>query len=166
MTVTGAAGQIAYALLFRIASGQLLGPDTPVRLQLLEIPRLSGPPKAPPWNSTAAPSHSCTASRSPMPPTAHSTAPTWRCWSAPDPAARAWNAPTCSKPTAASSDPEVQHSTRTPPTTSGSSSSATPVDTNALITRAHAADIPDDRSVAELLDERDVVAKYGLVLTN
>lgn len=36
-TVTGAAGQIAYALLFRIASGQLLGPDTPVRLQLLEI---------------------------------------------------------------------------------------------------------------------------------
>jgi malate dehydrogenase len=38
-TVTGAAGQIAYALLFRIASGQLLGPDTPVRLQLLEIPQ-------------------------------------------------------------------------------------------------------------------------------
>ena len=39
VTVTGAAGQIAYALLFRIASGQLLGPDTPVRLQLLEIPQ-------------------------------------------------------------------------------------------------------------------------------
>ena len=35
--VTGAAGQIGYALLFRIASGQLLGPDTPVRLRLLEI---------------------------------------------------------------------------------------------------------------------------------
>jgi malate dehydrogenase len=33
------AGQIGYALLFRIASGQLLGPDTPVRLQLLEIPQ-------------------------------------------------------------------------------------------------------------------------------
>ena len=31
VTVTGAAGQIGYALLFRIASGQLLGPDTPVR---------------------------------------------------------------------------------------------------------------------------------------
>ena len=39
VTVTGAAGQIAYALLFRIAAGQLLGPRTPVRLQLLEIPQ-------------------------------------------------------------------------------------------------------------------------------
>ena len=39
VTVTGAAGQIAYALLFRIASGQLLGPGHPVRLQLLEIPQ-------------------------------------------------------------------------------------------------------------------------------
>ncbi|MCL2849940.1 MAG: malate dehydrogenase [Micrococcales bacterium] len=38
VTVTGAAGQIGYALLFRIASGQLLGPDQPVRLRLLEIP--------------------------------------------------------------------------------------------------------------------------------
>jgi malate dehydrogenase len=38
VTVTGAAGQIGYALLFRIASGQLLGPDTAVRLRLLEIP--------------------------------------------------------------------------------------------------------------------------------
>jgi malate dehydrogenase len=38
VTVTGAAGQIGYALLFRIASGQLLGPDIPVRLSLLEIP--------------------------------------------------------------------------------------------------------------------------------
>jgi malate dehydrogenase len=37
VTVTGAAGQIGYALLFRIASGQLLGQDTPVRLKLLEI---------------------------------------------------------------------------------------------------------------------------------
>jgi malate dehydrogenase len=37
VTVTGAAGQIGYALLFRIAAGALLGPDTPVRLRLLEI---------------------------------------------------------------------------------------------------------------------------------
>ena len=37
VTVTGAAGQIGYALLFRIASGALLGPDTPVELRLLEI---------------------------------------------------------------------------------------------------------------------------------
>lgn len=39
VTVTGAAGQIGYALLFRIAAGQLLGPDVPVRLRLLEIPQ-------------------------------------------------------------------------------------------------------------------------------
>ena len=39
VTVTGAAGQIGYALLFRIASGQMLGPDVPVRLRLLEIPQ-------------------------------------------------------------------------------------------------------------------------------
>lgn len=38
VTVTGAAGQIGYALLFRIASGAMLGPDVPVRLRLLEIP--------------------------------------------------------------------------------------------------------------------------------
>jgi malate dehydrogenase len=38
VTVTGAAGQIGYALLFRIASGQLLGPDEKIDLRLLEIP--------------------------------------------------------------------------------------------------------------------------------
>ena len=38
VAVTGAAGQISYSLLFRIASGQMLGPDQPVHLQLLEIP--------------------------------------------------------------------------------------------------------------------------------
>jgi len=38
VTVTGAAGQIGYALLFRIASGQMLGPDQKVHLKLLEIP--------------------------------------------------------------------------------------------------------------------------------
>ncbi|MFD7033811.1 malate dehydrogenase [Streptomyces sp. NPDC059917] len=39
VTITGAAGQIGYALLFRIASGHLLGPDVPVNLRLLEIPQ-------------------------------------------------------------------------------------------------------------------------------
>ncbi|MEX0174070.1 malate dehydrogenase [Streptomyces sp. LMG1-1-1.1] len=39
VTVTGAAGQIGYALLFRIASGHLLGADVPVKLRLLEIPQ-------------------------------------------------------------------------------------------------------------------------------
>jgi len=42
VTVTGAAGAIGYALLFRIASGQMLGPETPVELRLLEIPDAMG----------------------------------------------------------------------------------------------------------------------------
>src|SRR3954452_1229669 len=44
VAVTGAAGQIGYSLLFRIASGSMLGPDQPVILQLLEItPALDAP---------------------------------------------------------------------------------------------------------------------------
>jgi malate dehydrogenase len=42
VTVTGAAGQIGYSIVFRIASGQLLGPDQPVDLRLLEIPPAMG----------------------------------------------------------------------------------------------------------------------------
>ena len=38
VVVTGAAGQIGYSLIFRIAAGEMLGPDQPVRLHLLEIP--------------------------------------------------------------------------------------------------------------------------------
>ena len=45
VAVTGAAGQIGYALLFRIASGEMLGKDQPVILQLLEVP-MDGPQKA------------------------------------------------------------------------------------------------------------------------
>jgi len=42
VTVTGAAGQIGYSLVFRIVSGQLLGPEKPVDLRLLEIPPAMG----------------------------------------------------------------------------------------------------------------------------
>ena len=45
VAVTGAAGQIGYALLFRIASGEMLGKEQPVILQLLEVP-VEGPQKA------------------------------------------------------------------------------------------------------------------------
>ena len=45
IAVTGAAGQIGYSLLFRIASGEMLGKDQPVILQLLEVP-IDGPQKA------------------------------------------------------------------------------------------------------------------------
>ena len=58
VAVTGAAGQIGYALLPRIASGQMFGPDQPVVLRMIEIPHekamsaLSGSP----WSSRTAPS--------------------------------------------------------------------------------------------------------------
>ena len=42
VAVTGAAGQIGYSLLFRIAAGEMLGPDQPVVLQMLEIPPAMG----------------------------------------------------------------------------------------------------------------------------
>src|SRR5271156_6244564 len=42
VTITGAAGNIGYALAFRIASGQMLGPDQPINLNLLEIPAALG----------------------------------------------------------------------------------------------------------------------------
>ena len=42
VAVTGAAGQIGYSLLFRIAAGSMLGPDQPVILQMLEIPPALG----------------------------------------------------------------------------------------------------------------------------
>ena len=44
VTITGAAGQIGYALLFRIASGAVFGPDQPVILHMIEIPP-AGPQK-------------------------------------------------------------------------------------------------------------------------
>lgn len=42
IAVTGAAGQISYSLLFRLAAGSLLGPDQPIVLHLLEIPQAMG----------------------------------------------------------------------------------------------------------------------------
>ena len=42
VTVTGAAGQIGYSIVFRIAAGELLGPDQPIDLRLLEIPQAMG----------------------------------------------------------------------------------------------------------------------------
>src|SRR5256886_12110907 len=42
VAVTGAAGQIGYSLLFRIASGEMFGPDQPLALHLIEIPAALG----------------------------------------------------------------------------------------------------------------------------
>ena len=55
VAVTGAAGQIGYSLLFRIASGAMFGPDQPVILHLLEIePALPALARRRAWNSMTA----------------------------------------------------------------------------------------------------------------
>jgi len=43
VTITGAAGNIGYALAFRVAAGDVFGPDQPVILQLMELPMTMGP---------------------------------------------------------------------------------------------------------------------------
>ena len=55
VTVTGAAGQIGYSLLFRIASGQLLGGDQPIVLRLSRSNPRWASSKAWSWRSTTAP---------------------------------------------------------------------------------------------------------------
>ena len=69
VTVTGAAGQIGYALLFRIASGQLLGPDVPgPPAAARDHAGAARPPRAPRWSSTTARSRCSPASTSPTTP--------------------------------------------------------------------------------------------------
>ena len=55
VTVTGAAGNIAYSLLWRIAAGDVFGKDTPVDLALLEIPAVVERPRAWPWSCAIPP---------------------------------------------------------------------------------------------------------------
>ena len=50
VAISGAAGQIGYALIFRAASGQMFGPDTEIELNLLELPRCCLHCKALQWN--------------------------------------------------------------------------------------------------------------------
>ena len=97
VAVTGAAGQIGYALLFRIASGAAFGPETRVTLQLLELPaalpRLG-------WRAHGARGLRLSAARrdrvhAPRP-MRRSPARTGPCWSARSPAGRAWSARTSS----------------------------------------------------------------------
>jgi hypothetical protein len=105
VAVTGAAGQIGYALLFRIASGEMLGKDQPVILQMLELPldkaqaALKGVMMELEdcafrcWPAWSARTIRASRSRTPMS----------RCWSARVRAARAWNARTCCSRTRRSS---------------------------------------------------------------
>ena len=145
VTVTGAAGPIGYALLFRIASGHMLGED---RLSILPAGHTDAVEGA---EGTAMELDDCafpllaridiTDDRG-----RRSTAEHRVCSSAPGRAGRAWNAPNCWRPTAASSSPRVRPSTRGPRTTCKVLVVGNPANTNALIARAHAPDVPRDRS--------------------
>ena len=149
VTVTGAAGQIGYALLFRIASGQLLGPDVPVRLSLLEIaPALQGGRGHRDGDRRLRVSAASPASTSPTTPRRPSTAPTSRCWSAPGPAPRVWSAAICCRPTAGSSVRRARRSTTVPRRDIKVLVVGNPANTNALIAQQHAPDVPADRFTA------------------
>lgn len=126
VTVTGAAGSIGYAALFRIAAGEMLGPDTPIRLRLLEIPSAVSAAEgtAMELDDSAFP---CSAtSRSTTTRSGASTAPTWLSSSDHVPGPRAWSAATSWPRTGRSSPCRVGPSTRLPRTESGCWSWATP----------------------------------------
>ena len=96
VTVTGAAGQIGYSLVFRIASGQLLGPDQPVDLRLLEIPPAMGALEGVAMEFVDCAFPLLSGSTCTTTPTTRSTVSTSRCSSARVRARRAWSAPSCS----------------------------------------------------------------------
>ncbi len=80
VTITGAAGQIGYQLAFRIASGQMLGKDQPVILQLLEIPPAMGALEGVVMELSDCAFPTCMASSLQTTPTQASKTPTTRCW--------------------------------------------------------------------------------------
>ncbi|MEJ0004983.1 MAG: malate dehydrogenase [Steroidobacteraceae bacterium] len=82
VAITGAAGQIGYALAFRVASGQMFGPDQPVNLHLLEIPQALPGLRVSSWSWTIAPSRPSTRWSPPMRPKSPSRTAMRPCWSA------------------------------------------------------------------------------------
>ncbi len=142
VAVTGAAGQIGYSLLFRIASGSMLGPDQPVILQMLEItPALEG---------LAGRRHGARGLR--LPAARRHGADRRRrrrlrrrrrrrCSSAPCRARTAWSAPTSSAPTAGSSSPRARPSSRSAQRDVKVLVVGNPANTNALIAQRNAKDL-------------------------
>ena len=94
VTVTGAGGQIGYSILFRIASGQLLGEDQPIVLRLLEIEPAMRVLEGVVMESTTAPSRWCTTSSPRRTSRRPSTAPRGPSSSAPSRGRPAWSAVT------------------------------------------------------------------------
>ena len=128
VAVTGAAGQIGYSLLFRIASGAMFGPDQPVILQLIEAP-IEKAMKA--LEGVAMELDDCAF------PNLKGYVLTddakvgfkdanWCLLVGAKPRGPGRSEPTCSRTTAASSSPKARSSTKSPPTTPVSPSWAIP----------------------------------------
>ncbi len=95
VAVTGAAGQIGYSLLFRIASGEMLGKDQPVILQLLDLPQAQKAVKGVMMELRLRLPAARRHDRHRRSRTSPSRTPTSACWSVPVRAAPAWSVPTC-----------------------------------------------------------------------
>ena len=174
VAVTGAAGQIGYALLFRIASGQMFGPDQPVILQLLEVPvekvdeRAQGRGDgAGRLRVPAAAGHG--ADRATR--TSASRTRTGACSSAPSRAGRAWSGPTCSRTTARSSSSRARSSTASPRTTARVAVVGNPANTNCMIAASVAQRLPPERFTAMVrLDQNraatQLAKKAGVPVTD
>ena len=92
VAVSGAAGQISNHLLFKIASGEVYGPDQPVALRLLGSERSREALGASPWSSEDSSSRSCARFPSASIPWMSSWMRIGRCSSAPSPEGRVWSA--------------------------------------------------------------------------
>ena len=145
VTVTGAAGQIGYALVHRIASGQLLGPDQPVVLRLLEIepalPALEGVVME--LEDGAYPLLVGIVATADLKTAFDGTS--GRCSSARSRARRAWSAATSSRSTAGSSSPQGQAINDHAASDVRVLVVGNPCNTNCLIARSNAPDVPADR---------------------
>ena len=142
VAVTGAAGQIGYSLLFRIASGSMLGPDTPVILQLLEITPALGALEGVRMelDDCAFPLLPRGRDR-PTTPTSPSATPTSPCSSVRCRARPGWSAPTSCPPTAASSSRRARPCRAAPSRDVRVLVVGNPANTNALIAQANAKDL-------------------------
>ena len=126
VTVTGAAGQIGYSLLFRIASGEMFGADQPVVLRLLEIEPAMGALEGVVMelDDCAFPLLAGIEPTSDAKTAFDGTS--WALLVGSIPRKAGWSATTCSPSTAASSAPRARPSPPTPLPTCGCSWSATP----------------------------------------
>ena len=95
VAITGAAGQIGYQLCFRIAAGDMLGPDQPIILQLLEITPALGALEGVVMELKDSAFRCCRMSFLPMMRMLRSQKPTMRCWLVPGHVARAWSGLIC-----------------------------------------------------------------------